>query len=571
MDPDKVQGDIQRPYQQEPEQSDKIDPEKFKRVMKIEDTDEAQKRNKRNLKKEEEEGEDEEVEEKAPPPANAGAFAEFMSDKDDLDNVMNAESGGVRYQAQPEDESIIAPEPGSINTEGVEVDEEEPTPSSPPSQQQPESQTPQQGGQQQPPSTPSQQPAPQEATGQTEKSFSPPLYEEDIQQQPYNNQPLNQQQQPQQSQQPQSEETEEAQQPQKGEQKEKGEDKPKEGKKAEDESLLASQPKMSDILPKKKKSRKRPGPEVRTMPKEMMTPEGERKAPEGEGVGKPTEAKETPMGETFTRKEEGVPTKGPFEGIEGEEVPAGMEKGMPLGKDVPSEEMTTGVEGGAPKQKGIQEGEHTPFKRLSPQEIRNQRLGKAGEATTAALEGMVVPSMGEGQKGEMGKDKKDDDDSVFIEASAESASITLPLFDAPIAAATPTEETPSYARLTPEVHELFEKMGGVMLVQMDKGVTTTTMDINMPNSVFNGAQVILEQYDIAPHSYNLQLVGSPEAVKAFNEHLGSLDNAFKDARFNFEVNILNPSISQTKKPPHLIRRKGASGDKGGTNDNKQNK
>jgi len=106
------------------------------------------------------------------------------------------------------------------------------------------------------------------------------------------------------------------------------------------------------------------------------------------------------------------------------------------------------------------------------------------------------------------------------------------------------------------------------MVQVDKGVTTTTMDINMPNSVFNGAQVILDQYSTAPHSYNVQLIGSPEAVKAFSENLDGLKSAFAEGRFNFEVNILTPSIGKPKKSPHLIRRKGSAGGKGGSGSKK---
>ena len=38
MDPDKIKGDVHQPYnkpQQDQEASDKIDPEKFKKVMKV--------------------------------------------------------------------------------------------------------------------------------------------------------------------------------------------------------------------------------------------------------------------------------------------------------------------------------------------------------------------------------------------------------------------------------------------------------------------------------------------------------------------------------------------------------
>jgi len=550
MDPDKVQGDIQRPFQQEPESSDKIDPEKFKKVMKVEDTDEAQKRNKRNLKREEEEGEDENVEEKVAPPPASTSFSEFMSDKDQLSNVLDSESGGVRYQTAPEeDDAFIAPEAGSINTEGVELDE-----SAAPPPAQPQGQQPQTGsGQEQAPPPQQQPPAgggyTQEPPPSADESFSPPTYEGGVEQQPFQQQqPVNQQQQ---SQDTTSEDTQNTQQAQQPQEEQRGDEKPPEKKKEEDTSLLASQPKMSDLVPKKKKKTKKPAAEVKTLPKEMQTPQEGQKP--SEGTAKPSKLDGAPLPESNVGKD---PSAAPFEGIEGAEKGSGeglTALGSPKGDNISMP--------GAPSQK-TDAKETSPFRRLTPQEVRNQRLGKEGASTTAALEGMVVPSAGEGQKGEMGKKKKEGDDSPFIEATSETASIILPTFETPIAPVAETQATPSYTRLTPEVHELFEKMGGVMVVQLDKGVTTTTMNINMPNSVFNGAQIILDQYSSAPHSYNLQLIGSPEAVKLFTSNMTQLENSFKQANFNFEVNILNPSITQTKKPPHLIRRGSSAGGKG---------
>ncbi len=557
MDPDKIQGDIQRPFQQEPEASDKIDPEKFKKVMKVEDTDEAQKRNKRNLKREEEEGEDENVEEKVAPPPASTSFSEFMSDKDQLNNVLDSESGGVRYQAAPdEDDAFIAPETGSINTEGVDLDESEAPPAVQPQGQQ---QQPQTGSeQQQAPPPPQQQPSVgsgyvQEPPAPTEESFSPPTYEGDFESHPsLQQQPVNQEQQ--QSQNTTSEDSQNTQQAQQPQEKEKGDEKPSEKNKEEDASLLASQPKMSDLIPKKKKKTKKPTAEVKTLPKNMQTPQEGQKPSDVTGKA-PNKLDGTPLPESNVGKDQA--TSAPFEGIEGTEE--GGEEGLTALGNPKGDQIS---EAGAPSQK-TDTKTVTPFRRLTPQEVRNQRLGKEGASTAAALEGMVVSSSGEGQKGEMGKKKKDDDDSPFIEATSETASIILPTFETPIATVAETQATPSYTRLTPQVHELFEKMGGVMVVQLDKGVTTTTMNINMPNSVFNGAQVILDQYSSAPHSYNLQLIGSPEAVKLFTSNMTQLENSFKQANFNFEVNILNPSITQTKKPPHLIRRGSSAGGKGG--------
>ncbi len=529
MDPDKVQGDIQRPFQQEPETSDKIDPEKFKKVMKVEDTDEAQKRNKRNLKREEEEGEEEGAEENVAQPPSSTSFSEFMSDKDELNNVLDSESGGVRYQAAPEEDGVfVAPEDGSINTEGVDLDESAaPPPVQPQGQQQ--EQAPQQ------PSAGSENV--QESPAPTEEAFFSPTYEGAFEEHPF------QQHQPQGASSEDSQNTQQVQQPQ-----EKGNKKPPKKKKEEDVSLLASQPKTSDLIPKKKT--KKTSAEVKTLPKDVQTPLDRQKP--AEGTGQAAKLDETPPPVSNLGKDQS--THAPFEVIKerGKEELTALRS--PKGGDISFPE--------APSSKtGIKNT--TPFRRLTPQEVRNQRLGKEGASTHPSLEGMVVPSSGEGEKGEMGKKKKNDDDSPFIEATSETASITLPTFETPIAPVAETQATPSYTRLTPEVHELFEKMGGVMVVQLDKDVTTTTMNINMPNSVFNGAQVILDQYSSAPHSYNLQLIGNPEAVKLFTSNMTQLENSFKQANFNFEVNILNPSITQTKKPPHLIRRGSSAGGKGG--------
>ena len=448
-----------------------------------------------------------------------------MSDKDQLSNVFDSESGGVRYQATPEEEdTFVVPKAGSINAEGVELDEKkEPPPSTPQGQQQ---QT-KAEQQQTPPRAQQQPPTP------TEESFE----DQPFQQPP----PADQQKQSQSATNADTQNIQQAQQPQ---EKEKGDEKPPEKKKEEDASLLLSQPKMSDIIPKKKIQK--PAAEVKTLPKEPPTSQEGQKPPEG--MEKPSKLGGAPLPKSNVVKDQA--THAPFEGIEGEE-----EGGTSRWSS--TEDEISKIE--APPKKADTKAA-TPFRRLTPQEVRNQRLGKEVASTTTALEGMGVPSSGEGEKGEMGKKKKDDE-STFIEATSETASVILPTFEPPIAPVAQTEAAPSYTRLTPEVHELFEKMGGVMVVQLGKEVTTTTMNINMPNSVFNEAQIILDQY---PGSYNLQLIGSPEAVQLFIDNMSQLEDSFKQANFDFAVNILNPSITRTKKSPHLIRRKSSAGGKGGS-------
>lgn len=100
----------------------------------------------------------------------------------------------------------------------------------------------------------------------------------------------------------------------------------------------------------------------------------------------------------------------------------------------------------------------------------------------------------------------------------------------------------AYSKLSPEVFGLFEKMVGLMTIESTKGMSKTTVTLQMPNSVFNGSKIILDHFDTAPHSFNLQLQGSDEAVKMFNANMNELAAAFQGSRLAFEVNIKRPEL-----------------------------
>jgi hypothetical protein len=103
-------------------------------------------------------------------------------------------------------------------------------------------------------------------------------------------------------------------------------------------------------------------------------------------------------------------------------------------------------------------------------------------------------------------------------------------------------EQPAYTRLRPDFYELFEKMVGIMTVELHKGVSVTTVKLDMPGSVFDKAEIILERYASAPNSFNLQLQGSEKAVNMFNSNITELAAAFQGARLSFEVNIRRPIL-----------------------------
>lgn len=577
MDPDKIKGDLQRPYNapEEKDPNEKVDPDKFKKVMKVDESEEAQKRKKRNLPKEEEEGEDEAAVEKAPSPAST-SFAEYMSDKDDLDNVFNKESGGIRRQSAPEEgTAFTAPPTGSISTEGVELDQE----SEMPQPNQSYSSEPQQsvGENVQPPPSQPQEPSTSSDQSQQGETFK----QESSNQQPTENTPFfegefeetSPQQPPPPHQQHLSNQSDPSQPSQKApsDQVHQPTEKEKGGEKKEgDSSLLASQPKTKNLEALKKKAPKGADPELKIVSEEQPPEKKEGTVPQGVIDKKPQ------------KLEEGLaPPPKEKKDVTSPKVEVGLDKGTETGKATPKI-VPTGEEASTEKgeEKPLKEGafpsipegpaketakEASPFQRFTPQQVRSQKMGKEGE-TAAEIESLSVPTSNESEQGGMGQQGKKKDEGSFIEANTDTAGISLPTFENPVPAVTPSSEIPAYSKLTPEVHELFEKMGGVMTIQQDKGITTTTMNVNIPGSVFDGTQVILDQYSTAPNSFNIQLVGTPESVKVFNQNLEALKDSFKQANFNFETNILNPILSSGKKSPHLIRRSKSAGDKGGKKD-----
>ncbi len=106
-DPDRVRGYVGPREPTEPrEVDDKLDPEKFKKVMKIDETDEMLKKRKRNLRKEEEEGEDEDLSLDNPQAPNVKtSFNEFMDDKEKVDSLFDAQRPSTHPKV-PQEENL---------------------------------------------------------------------------------------------------------------------------------------------------------------------------------------------------------------------------------------------------------------------------------------------------------------------------------------------------------------------------------------------------------------------------------------------------------------------------------
>lgn len=87
--------------------------------------------------------------------------------------------------------------------------------------------------------------------------------------------------------------------------------------------------------------------------------------------------------------------------------------------------------------------------------------------------------------------------------------------------------TLSLSELTPEMTHLVEKMANFVLIESQNGIRTTTVILNMEGSSLDGTHLIMDHYDTAPHSFNLELSGSPENIDLFSAQLAMLKSALE--------------------------------------------
>ena len=103
-------------------------------------------------------------------------------------------------------------------------------------------------------------------------------------------------------------------------------------------------------------------------------------------------------------------------------------------------------------------------------------------------------------------------------------------------------EAPEYSKLNPDVYELFEKFVGLLTIEYAKGVSITTVKLSLPGSVFDRSKVVFERYETAPGTFNLQLQGSEQAVNMFSANISQLAAAFAGSKLAFDVNIRQPEL-----------------------------
>jgi len=112
-----------------------------------------------------------------------------------------------------------------------------------------------------------------------------------------------------------------------------------------------------------------------------------------------------------------------------------------------------------------------------------------------------------------------------------------------------------------EVETLFVQMVETMTTLYQEGHTETTFVLNRGNDSFlSGTEITILEYNTAPKDFNIQIKGSPEAVKLFERHLGGLVAAF-NAEHHHPFKIHRLEIYQNSKRATVRKKEATSEEK----------
>ena len=73
-------------------------------------------------------------------------------------------------------------------------------------------------------------------------------------------------------------------------------------------------------------------------------------------------------------------------------------------------------------------------------------------------------------------------------------------------------------------------------------MTTTTVTVNMKNSIFDGTQIIIDHYETAPNALNITIAGNPKAQEMINQNMTNLVASFEASKLSFQVNLRRPVL-----------------------------
>ncbi len=183
---------------------------------------------------------------------------------------------------------------------------------------------------------------------------------------------------------------------------------------------------------------------------------------------------------------------------------------------------------------------------ISPEKAeKEEKEQEAGALLPAAGQ---LPERGAGEGGESGGEKREGEaeEMAAIASAPSGAAPIAPHIEAPA----PVAPSP-YAQMSPQILALFERMVGVMTIIQTTGITETVLTLNarqFATSVLYGSQIIIREYSTAPTKFNVEFIGSPQALALVQGNIPALLGAVQQGNFNFTINRFDVKLSGTERP-----------------------
>lgn len=119
-------------------------------------------------------------------------------------------------------------------------------------------------------------------------------------------------------------------------------------------------------------------------------------------------------------------------------------------------------------------------------------------------------------------------------------------------------QSASFVRMSAEVQAIFDKMVDTITVMNTSSQSQTTISLQAPqfaSSPFYGAEIIIEEFThLAPKSFNIQLIASPQALAMMQANMHDLMAAFQNSNYNFKVNRLEMSVQNLPRNKEPVSR-----------------
>jgi hypothetical protein len=119
--------------------------------------------------------------------------------------------------------------------------------------------------------------------------------------------------------------------------------------------------------------------------------------------------------------------------------------------------------------------------------------------------------------------------------------------------AAPVGKLSQTASLSHEILKILQKAVLTIRVMKELGMEKTSVELLMPGSPLNGATLELSKY--AENTFNLQLLGSPEAVSMFEENREGLEKALKER--GLDINMQASRLKEKEKSKTVQRNRSA--------------